>query len=112
MARYGGSAAKAREHKALSLAPSDTNFFVHLTPDVLIREIADLRCRVEHAGSRRQIAQALLAKAHIDKAVGLLRTIEPAPSTHELDIHGSTKPQARRPMLRAGREYLARAVGT
>jgi hypothetical protein len=89
------------------LAPTDDNLFVHLTADALVSAIADLRCRVEHAGTPRQVAQVLLAEAHVAEAAGLIRTIRPMPSPGECAPHGpslrpapptrSRVPQPRRP---------------
>jgi hypothetical protein len=56
-----------------SPVPTNESFFIPLAADVLVSVIMDLRCRVKHTGSRREVAQVLLAGAHIDEAVGLLR---------------------------------------
>jgi hypothetical protein len=64
-------------------APTDENFFIRLTTDGLMGLITDLRHRVENTGTRRSVAQVLLAEAHIDEAVGLLRAIQPAPKVRK-----------------------------
>jgi hypothetical protein len=64
-------------------APTDEDFFIRLATDALTSVMADLRCRVEHTGTRRSVAQVLLAEAHVAEAVGLLRTIQPIPSARE-----------------------------
>jgi hypothetical protein len=65
-------------------APTDEDFFIRLTIDALMGLIADLRCRVEQTGTRHQVAQVLLAQAHIDEATGLLRAIQPTLSVATL----------------------------
>ncbi len=60
------------------------DFFVRFTIDALLGLMTDLCCRVEEAGTRREASQVLLAKAHIDEAVGLLRTIQPVPIPREI----------------------------
>jgi hypothetical protein len=85
--------------------PTDEYFFIRLTIDALMGLIGDLRCRVEQTGTQRQVAQVLLAGAHIDEGVGILRTIQPTPSVREshersLDRHvGRRVQEAGRPRL-------------
>jgi hypothetical protein len=100
--------------RRVPLAPTDDDFLFHLAADALVSVIAELRCRVQHTSTRRQVAQVLLAGAHIDEAVGLLRAIQSAPSPYELGVGESTTPPARRArcsLLRAGCPHPARAVG-
>jgi hypothetical protein len=88
---------------------------VDVAADALLGVIADLLGRAERTGTRREVAQVVLAAAHVDEAVGLLRTIQPAPNACELGVRGSTMRPARRPcrpLLRAGRPHPSRAVGT
>lgn len=101
--------------RRVPLVPTDDNLFVQLSADALVSVIADLRCRVEHAGTPRQVAQVLLAEAHIAEAVGLLKTIQPASSAGKLSVRTPTTGPARRgcrTMLRAGCSDRERAVGT
>lgn len=95
-------------------APTDEDFFIRLTTDALIGLIADLRRRLERGGRPRSVAQVLLAEAHIDEAVGLLRTIQPAPGAHELDVRRPTAQLTRGPrrsLLRGQLPNPVRAVG-
>jgi hypothetical protein len=92
--------------------PEDEDFFVRLATDALITVMTDLRCRVEHSGTPRSIAQVLLAEAHVAEAVGLLRTIQPMP-THGAACHRpSPAPplDPRKRMLRAGRRHPPQRV--
>jgi hypothetical protein len=91
------------------------DFQVDLTADALLSVIAGLRYRVERSGTRCEVAQVVLAGAHIDEAIGLLRKIQPARSLDESGSNGLTTPPARRAhrsLLRAGHPHPARAVGT
>lgn len=91
----------------------NNDFRVDLVEDALLSAIADLRCRVERTGTRREVSQVVLAGAHIDEAVGVLRTIQAGPSAYELDVRGSTAPRTRRVrrlLLRAGHPHPVRAV--
>jgi hypothetical protein len=96
-------------------AQIDDDLRVDVAADSLLGVVAELLGRAERTGTRREIAQVVLAAAHVDEAVGLLRTIQPAPNPCELAVRGSTMRRARRPcrpLLRAGRPHPAHAVGT
>jgi hypothetical protein len=67
--------------------PPNEDFFIRLAADTLMSVISDLRCRVKHTGTRSEVAQVLLAEAHIDEAVGLLKAIQPKPRGCETDYH-------------------------
>jgi hypothetical protein len=86
-------------------APTDDDFFVRFTIDALIGLMTDLRDRVEQSGTRREVAQVLLAEAHVDEAVGLLRTVQPAPSLRESHKLSPDRHAARR-VQRVGRRGL------
>jgi len=86
-------------------APTDDDFFIRLTIEALMGLITDLRCRVEQTGTQREVAQVLLAGAHINEGVGILRTIHPTPSVRE--SHNLTPHRyAGRPVQQAGRPRL------
>jgi hypothetical protein len=75
-----------RKHATIGRVPSaaiEEGFFVRFTIEALTGLITDLRCRVEQTGSQREVAQVLLAEAHIDEATDMLRTIQPTPSVRE-----------------------------
>ena len=78
-------------------AQIDEDLHVDVAADALLGVIADLLGRAERTGTRREVAQIVLAAAHVDEAVGLLRTIQPAPNAYELGGRGSTTRRARRP---------------
>ncbi len=86
-------------------APTDEGFFIRLATDALMGVMTDLRRRVEHKGTRRSVAQVLLAEAHIDEAIGLLKAIQSMPrmrESHELRPYrhaGRRLQQAGRPRL-------------
>lgn len=82
-------------------APPDESFFIRLAADALTSVMTDLRRRVEHTGTRRSVAQVLLAEAHVAEAVGLLRAIQHTPSECELAPPG--------PLLRAAPYARSRA---
>jgi hypothetical protein len=66
---------------------------VDVAADALLGVIADLLGRAERTGTRREVAQVVLAAAHVDEAVGLLRTIQPAPNACELGVrHAPSEP--------------------
>jgi len=76
--------------------------------------ITDLRTRVVQTGSRRDVAQLLLAQAHSDGAAGILRTIQPAPNVREATFRGTMLRPAgpvRRQLLRAGSRRDRHLVG-
>jgi hypothetical protein len=96
-------------------APPDESFFIRLAADALTSVMTDLRRRVEHTGTRRSVAQVLLAEAHIAEAVGLLRAIQPMPSEREFAPPGpllSQAPHARTRMERARRPHQARRLAS
>ena len=96
-------------------AQIDDDLHVAVAADALLGVIADLLARAERTGTRREVAQVVLAAAHVDEAVGLLRTIQAAPNAYQSGVRGSAMPSIRRPcrpLLRAGRPHTARAVGT
>jgi hypothetical protein len=64
-------------------APTDEGFLIRLATEALTSVMTDLRCRVEHTGTRRSVVQVLLAEAHIAEAVSLLRAIQPISSLRE-----------------------------
>jgi hypothetical protein len=70
--------------RRVPLAPTDEDFFIRLATDALTSVMTDLRCRVEHTGTLRSVAQVLLAEAHIAEAVGLLRATQRIRSASEL----------------------------
>jgi hypothetical protein len=94
-------------------APIEENFFIRLAAGGLASIMADLRRRVEHTGTRRSIAQVLLAQAHIDEAVGLLSAIPPTPRVREFAFRraqlGSTV-HACSQVQRAGRRHRAHGI--
>jgi hypothetical protein len=90
--------------KSVRPAPGDEDF-IRLTIDALVGLITDLRARVVQTGTRREVAQILLAEAHINEVAGILRTIQPAPNVREATFRGAIlRPAApvRRQLLRAG----------
>jgi len=100
--------------KSVRPAPAD-EYFIRLTIDTLMGLITDLRTRVVQTGSRREVAQILLAEAHIDEAAGILRTIQPTPNVREVTLRGTMlRPtgDVRRQLLRAGSPRDRRLVGT
>jgi len=100
--------------KSVRPAPAD-EYFIRLTIDTLMGLITDLRTRVVQTGSRREVAQILLAEAHIDEAAGILRTIQPMPNVREVTFRGTMlRPtgDVRRQLLRAGSPRDRRLVGT
>jgi hypothetical protein len=86
-------------------APTEEEFFVRFTIEALLGLIADLRCRVEHTGTQREVHQLLLAEAHIAEAVGLLTLIQPTPSVRE-SHNLSPNHRAGRRLQQAGRPRL------
>jgi hypothetical protein len=96
-------------------APPDESFFIRLAADALTSMMTDLRCRVEHAGTRRSVAQVLLAEAHIAEAVGLLRAIQTLPSAHKFAPPGpslSSAPPARSQVQRPRRPHQAHGLAS
>jgi hypothetical protein len=69
--------------RRVPLAPTDVDFFIRLATDAIMGVMTELRLRVERAGTSRSVAQVLLAEAHIDEAIGLLKAIQPMPSMRE-----------------------------
>jgi len=94
-------------------APTEEDFYIRIATDALTSVITDLRCRVEHLGNPRAVAQVLLAEAHIAEAVGLLRTIQPAPGIQKDDFH---RPSPSPPLYagnrvqRAGRRHQPQRI--
>jgi hypothetical protein len=100
--------------KSVRPAPAD-EYFIRFTVDALMSLITDLRTRVVQTGTRREVAQILLAEAHIDEAAGILRTIQPTPNVREATLRGTILRPAghvRRQLLRAGSQRDRRLVGT
>jgi len=99
--------------KSVRPAPAD-EYFIRFTVDALMSLITDLRTRVVQTGTRREVAQILLAEAHIDEVACILRTIQPAPSLREATFHGAIlRPAApvRSRLLRAGNRRDRNLVG-
>lgn len=95
-------------------APTDEDFFILIATDALMSLIADLRRRLERTGTRRSVAQVLLAEAHMDEAVRLLRTFPPTASVHESGFRHSELTAARPTCSRVplpGRPHQAHGVG-
>src|ERR1700689_4230994 len=74
--------------KSVRPAPAD-EYFIRLTIDTLMGLITDLRTRVVQTGSRREVAQILLAEAHPHEAAGFWRTIQPMPNVREVPFRGT-----------------------
>jgi hypothetical protein len=105
---------RAATTKRVLPAPTDEDFFIRTATEALMSLIADLRRRLERTGTRRSAAQALLAEAHMDEAVHLLRTIQPTPSVHESGFRRSELTPARPTCSRVplpGRPHQAHGVG-
>src|SRR5271156_4792000 len=83
---------RSATNRCVPTAPTDEAFFIRSATDAIASVMADLRHRIEHMGNPRSFAQVLLADAHIDEAVGLLRTIRPAPSMPELPYRERCRP--------------------
>jgi hypothetical protein len=58
-------------------APTNEALIIQIAADALLSVITNLCRRVQYTGTPRSVAHVLLAEAHIDEAVGLLRTIQP-----------------------------------
>ncbi len=105
---------RAATTKRVLPAPTDEDFVIRTATDALMSLIADFRRRLEHTGTRRSVAQALLAEAHMDEVVRLLRTIQPTPSVHESEFRHPTLTPARHTCSRVrlpGRRHQAHGDG-
>ena len=60
-----------------SRSPSHKGSFMHNALDALQSAQTDLRNQMECAPTRREMEQVMLARTHIEEAVGLLNTIAP-----------------------------------
>jgi hypothetical protein len=99
--------------KSVRPAPADEDF-IRLTIDALVGLMTDLRTRVVQTGTRREVAQILLAEAHMGEVAGILRSIQPARNMREATFRGTTlRPAApvRRQLLRAGSRRDRQLVG-
>jgi hypothetical protein len=99
--------------KSVRPAPADEDF-IRLTADAIVGLITELRTRLVQTGTRREVAQILLAEAHIDEVACILRTIQPAPSLREATFRGAIlRPAApvRSRLLRAGNRRDRNLVG-
>jgi hypothetical protein len=95
-------------------APTDEDCFIRRTTNAILKLIADLRRRLEHTGTRRSVAQALLAEAHIEEAVGLLKTIQARPGVREPAPDRPMPSMVRhacRQVQRPGRRHQAHGAG-
>ena len=63
-----------------SRSPSHKGSFMHNALDALQSAQTDLRNQIECAPTRREMEQVMLARTHIEEAVGLLNTIKPKSS--------------------------------
>ena len=63
-----------------SRSPSHKGSFMHNALDALQSAQTDLRNQMECAPTRREMEQVMLARTHLEEAVGLLNTIKPKSS--------------------------------
>jgi hypothetical protein len=87
-------------HRRIPPAPTNENLIIQIAADALMSVITDLCRRLQYTGTPRSVAHVLLAEAHVDEAVGLLRTIQPNQSVRESSFL--------RPALTAARQICGR----